>query len=48
MAKEHIHRVKYLTPNKIGLPNEPYVSLIMGRTVIIHPEMCRKAGCQGV
>lgn len=46
---EHTHKVRYLTPNRIGLgtPDRPedYTSVIMGRTVDIKVAECEKSGC---
>jgi hypothetical protein len=50
---DHVHQVKYLVPNTIGLAasrgeNEPYVNVIMGRTVVLPArEACEAARCAG-
>jgi hypothetical protein len=47
----HVHEVRYLEPNTIGLArlrgeNEPYINVISGRTVIAPPRaVCTAANC---
>lgn len=46
----HTHKIQYLTPNTLGLAkargeNEPYINVLMGRTVVTHLDECKKANC---
>ena len=51
LVEEHVHKIRYLSPNTIGLAKargeaEPYVNVLMGYTVVMDMVECRKAGCE--